>query len=180
MEDLVAIFITVLRLVVPLSLFRWPLLGAVLCTAADASDVMLMEKFGWGYFGNNMYHTFDKIFDIYYLFFEFLIVFKWKDMLARRTAKALFIWRFVGFAVYEIFGIRAVFFLAPNIFEHFYIAWVVIQKWFKNFVLTPTKLVMILLVVGLPKIAQEYVMHFKYPDQTWNFLRDNLFWWLYK
>lgn len=36
-----------------------------------------------------------------------------------------------------------------------------------------------IILVGLPKIAQEHVMHYKYPDQTWNFLRDHLFWWMY-
>lgn len=176
----ISLAISLIRIVVPFSLFRWPLLGGLFCVVADASDVMLMEKFGWGYYGNNMYHVFDKIFDIWYLFFEFLVIHKWTDALARRTGKTLFLWRFAGFAAFEFWAFRPAFFLAPNIFENFYLAYLIIKKFYKDFILTPGKLATLLLVVGIPKMAQEYVMHYKYPDQTWNFLRDHLFWWAYR
>jgi len=29
-------------------------------------------------------------------------------------------------------------------------------------------------------MIQEYLMHFRYIDQVWNFIRDHFFWWLYQ
>jgi hypothetical protein len=177
--EIASLIVIIIRTVVPLSVLRWPLFGAILVILADCSDVMIMQKYGWGYFGNNSYHIFDKIFDTYYLFLEYLVVHRWQNILARRTAKWLFLWRFAGFAVFEFFGFRSAFALAPNIFEHFYLAWTFISKYFKSFILTPAKLIVILFIVGAPKIVQEYLMHYKYPDQTWNFIRDHFFRWLY-
>lgn len=176
--------LVLIRTAVPLTLFRFPLLGAVLCILGDISDVMLFEAFGAGPLPDGLYHNFDKFFDIWYLFFECLVAWRWRNVLARKTALILFTWRFMGFATFEIstllgHTIRWAFFAAPNIFEHWYILWTVILKWWPSFKLTKAKLAILILLVGAPKIAQEYVMHFAYPDQTWNFLRDHLFWWLY-
>lgn len=177
--EITGIIVLALRLIVPFSILRWPLAGMILSIAADAVDVMIFEKFGGSFWSDN-YHMDDKILDIYYLTFAFIAVHKWKDLLARRTAKVLFFWRLVGFAAFELTGLRAAFFLAPAIFENFYVAWLVILKFSPKFYLTPFRLVLLLLVTGIPKIVQEYVMHFRYPDQTWHFIRDNILWRLYK
>lgn len=177
--EIVGLIVLVLRLIVPLSIFRWPLGGMFLSILADAIDVMIFDKFGGGFWGDN-YHAADKILDAYYLFFAFIAVHKWRDILARRTAKILFLWRIAGFAVFELTGFRPAFLLAPAIFENFYLARLVVLKFIPQFRFTPLRLALLLLATGLPKIAQEYVMHFRYPDQTWHFFRDNIFWWLYK
>ena len=177
--EITGIIVLAVRLLVPFSILRWPFAGIIASIIADAADVMIFEKFGGGFWGNN-YHAADKVLDIYYLFFAFIVVRSWRDVLARRTAMILFLWRFVGFAVFELAGFRPAFFFAPAIFENFYIAWLVLLKFFPRFRLTPLRLVFLLVAVGFPKVAQEYVMHFRYPDQTWHFIRDNIFWWLYK
>ena len=146
---------------------------------ADATDIMIFEGFGYGFLSDIPYHMLDKIFDMWYLFFEFLIVRQWIDILARRTGTFLFAWRFIGFLIFEITGLRAAFFFAPNIFEYFFLAILVIKKFNKKFILSVKSLVIILLIVGIPNLIKEYIMHFKYPDQTWNFFRDNVFYWLY-
>lgn len=180
MEGFTALIIVILiRTFVPFTLFRWPLFGAVLAILADISDVMIFEAFGSGPLEGELYHNFDKIFDTYYLFFEFLVLHKWVNTLARRTGKILFLWRFAGFTLFEFTGIRPFFTLAPNIFEHWYLAWTVIKKWWPQFALTKTRLFIILFIVGAPKVVQEYIMHYAYPDQTWIFLRDHLFYWIY-
>jgi hypothetical protein len=179
MGEIASIAVILIRTFVPFAILRWPLGGIILAIVGDVSDVMIFEKFGWGFFGGGDYHKIDKFFDIYYLFFAFLIVRNWKNALARRTAKMLFLWRFIGFAIFEFTGFRPVFFLAPNIFEYFYLFWTVIIKFFPSFILTPLRLIATLLILGLPKVAQEYIMHYKYADQTWNFIRDHFFWWLY-
>jgi hypothetical protein len=179
-EFFASIFVIALRLLLPLTIFRWRFLGAILAILADIADIMILQKFGWGLFDNNRYHVFDKFFDIYYLFFEFLIACRWVNVLAKRTAQVLFIWRFLGFLLFEITGLKFFFALAPNVFEHFYLFWVFILRFFPKFKLTPFRLIVALIIVGFPKIVQEYFMHFKYPDSTWAFIRDHFFRWLYK
>lgn len=179
-SEIATLIVIITRTFLPLTILRWPLSGALLAILGDISDVMIFEKYGYGYFFSDpTYHIFDKIFDTWYLFFEYLVVFRWTNTLARRTAKTLFLWRFAGFAVFEFWGFRPAFFAAPNIFEHFYLFWAFIIKFLPGFKLNFRRLIVILLILGMPKIIQEYIMHYKYPDQTWNFLRDHLFWWLY-
>ena len=178
MEGEIAVLIVIIiRIFVPFTILRWPLGGMVLAILADASDAMVFEKFGVGRFVNFDYHLADKFFDIYYLFFAYLVVHRWKNTLARRTAKILFLWRFVGFVIFEFTGLRYVLFIAPNIFENFYLFWAIILRFFPSFNLTPLRLGVVLFILGFPKVIQEYIMHY---NQTWHFFRDNLFWWLYK
>lgn len=174
-----SITVIIIRAFLPLTVLFLPLGGALLSILGDTADVFILEKFGWGFFGNGSYHHLDKIFDTWYLFLEFLVVFRWKDILARRAAKTLFFWRFVGFALFEITGLKFIFVLAPNIFENFYLLWTIMLKIRPDIQMTLRGLIITVLIAGLPKIIQEYLMHFKYPDQTWNFFRDNFFWWLY-
>lgn len=174
-----AVIVTALRLLIPFTILRWALLGGILAMLADAVDRMIFEAFGFGYLSYD-YHVFDKFFDIYYLFFEFLVARKWTNKLARRTGMALFIWRFTGFTLFEITKLRWFFFLAPNIFEHFYLFWAAILRFFPKFKLESKKrLAVILLILGAPKMVQEYIMHYL-EFGTWNFIRDNFFWWLYR
>lgn len=177
--------ILIFRTFAPFLLFRYPLIGALLCIIADASDVMLIEKFGYAYITPDTYHNFDKVFDVYYLFFEFLLVLRWKDKLAKVVGKYLFFWRALGFAIFELsslFGspFRPAFLLSPNIFENFFLAMLIIYKLKPKFLLNPKSSFLILVFVSIPKFIQEYIMHYAYPDQTWYFLRDNIFFFLYK
>ena len=178
------IVIILLRTFLPFVLFKWPFWGAVSLILADMSDVMVFQSFGSGPLTGEHYHTFDKFFDSYYLFFELLIVWRWRNTLMRRTAKTLFAWRMVGFAIFEVsslFGVpvRAVFLFAPNIFENFYLFWAFMLRYKPRFKITYKRLAIIVLAVGLPKLAQEYIMHYRFVDQTWGFIRDNFFFWLY-
>ena len=141
-----SIIVIIIRILVPFTILRWALLGGILAMLADAADVMIMEKFGWGYFGNNAYHAFDKFFDTYYLFFEFLVARRWTNVLARRTGMILFTWRFAGFTLFEITKIRPLFFLAPNIFEHFYLFWTSMLRFFPQFQLKNKKKLFIILL----------------------------------
>ena len=109
---------------------------------------------------------------------------RWTNAAARRTALVLFVWRLAGFAVFEISAavgmpMRAASLFAPNVFEHLYLFWTVMLRMRPRFALGPVGLAIVVLAVGLPKIGQEWVMHYQYPDQTWNFIRDHAFAWLY-
>lgn len=173
------IIIALIRLLVPLTIFRWRFWGVVLSIAADASDVMIMEKFGFGPFTGQVYNGYDKLFDIYNLFIEFLMVLKWSNPLAKRTGAALFAWRMIGAAIYEMTHLRSMLFFAPNIFEYFYLAVAGLEKYVPKFRLdSAKKLIIILLIVGIPNIAKEYYMHYLELN-PWIFFKKYLFWWLY-
>lgn len=173
MAAFVVIFI---RLFVPLTILRWPFAGALLAILGDISDVVLMDAFGWGIFEGRDYHSYDKMFDTYYLGFEAYMSLKWKMTLARRTSIILFSWRLAGVIVFEFLKIRQLIFLAPNIFENFYLLVVGMKKFFKIKVDSIKKLIIFLLIAGIPKIVQEYIMHYlEFP--TWHFFKKNLFRW---
>lgn len=177
--DVAAIIVIIVRGLVPFLILRWPLAGILLAIVGDISDIMIFEAFGRGFLEVFPYHNIDKVFDIWYLSFAFLVVRRWTDPLARKTATFLFGWRFVGFLVFMIWNYRAAFFFAPNIFEFFFLAVLIIKKFNKKFKFTWKSITMVLLIVGIPNIIKEYIMHYKYPDMTWDFFRDKFFWWMY-
>ena len=170
------------RLLAPLAILRWPLAGIFLAIAADASDVMIFEKTGWGLFGGGAnYSYWDKSLDIWYLFFAWLAARKfWREPLALKTANVLFWWRAAGVAAFFLWPQRIIFVLAPSIFENFYILWTVIRKWRPNWNLTLKRLTIVVSIAAILKIIQEIMMHWLFVGQTWHFFRDNIFWWLYK
>jgi len=185
-ELLIFSAVVLVRLLVPFTILRWPLAGVFVSIIADAADIMVFEKMGGpGPIRWEDYHLLDKFLDTYYLAFAAWVAWSWEDALARTIAVSLFAWRFAGVVLFEVIALvageafRPLMFFAPSIFENFFIAWLVLQKVHPGFVLTKKSTITILLLVGIPKLVQEYVMHFGYQDQTWGFFRDNLFWWLY-
>jgi len=177
--DIALIIVILARILVPFLILKWPLKGAILAIIADAADVMVIEAFGTGFLGGFSYHHMDKIFDIWYLFFEFIVVMTWTDVFARRIGATLFTWRFAGFLTFMLTAWRPSFFVAPNIFEFFFLACLIIWKFDKKFKFTWKSSAIVLLIVGIPNIIKEYVMHFKFQDQTWDWFRDHVFWWMY-
>jgi hypothetical protein len=120
-------FVLMLRLFAPLTIFKWPLLGGLFSIFVDVIDRNIMDFFGWGTFDFKYYHLGDKTLDMYYLFYEFLILLYWNDIVARKIGVALFIWRFLGFLAFVLTGYQPILFFAPNIFEFFFL-FVLIHK----------------------------------------------------
>ncbi len=178
-EFLVPAIVILARLIIPFSIFRWPFWGVVAAMLADGADIMIFEKFGIGVLGWERYHFFDKIFDIYYLFFLLLVSLKWNNVFAKRVSVVLFVWRLLGVGIFEITQWRGIFLFAPNIFENFYLAVTFLTQYVPRFNLSPQKLVIILILVGIPKLIQEYLMHFlKLP--VWIWIRDHVFFLFYR
>ena len=89
------LIIILLRLVIPISIFRWPLAGGIIAMLLDAVDVVLVD-FLADFLGEERgfqlnYHTLDKWLDMYYLTFELFVSFRWTNALARNTSIALFV-----------------------------------------------------------------------------------------
>lgn len=177
MADFAPWLIFGIRLLVPLAILRWPFWGMLAAIAGDASDVIIADALGWGFGTAGRYHTFDKIFDLYALAFAYGASFRWPDRLARRTASVLFFWRAAGLAAFELTGVRQAVFFGPNIFENFYLIVAGLRQFLPSFrVNTARRLIIILAIAGIPKIIQEYIMHYlEFP--TWLFIKTHLFRW---
>ena len=129
----------------------------------DTFDVTLVDIWGGrhGFGGEAIdYHHLDKVLDIYYLAFAFVVSLRWKNPLARRTSIILFCYRFVGVALFLLTGWRTLLLIFPNIFEYFFIFYLITQRFFPRFRLEKiSHLVIVLLIVGLPQVFREYVYH---------------------
>ena len=161
---MIVFIVLALRLIIPFTIFRWPLLGGLLALAADFYDFPLLNTFGWGFLTPETYQPVDKLFDIYYLSFEFLVALRWNDLLARKSAVGLFSWRLIGVVAFELTQMRKFLFFAPNIFEYFYIVFLGIKKFKPEFRLTKKILIILLLAIGIPKLIHEFILHYlEYP-----------------
>jgi hypothetical protein len=162
--------VIVLRLVVPLSIFRWPLAGGVASMLIDALDVVIIELLGLGGFSH--YAALDKGLDIYYLSFEAYVALSWEP-LAKWTAVALFVYRVIGFVAFEAMQTRALLLVFPNVFENFYLAYLALIRAVPEWRLTPVRLAVLLTVVTLPKLGQEYMLH-SAEWQPWDWIKRNV------
>jgi hypothetical protein len=159
-----------IRGLVPLLLLRWPFWGALACIIADASDSAIQDLMGVDVLGG-AYHSVDKAFDTYYLSFEaWLAWWRWADPLARPAALALFLVRLSAAVAFEVTHVRALFLIGANVFENFYLYMagrLEIDPAYR--VKDRAQLALILVLVGAPKLLQEYVMHYR-QAQTWHFV----------
>ena len=169
--------VAVIRLLLPLTILRFPFWGVILAMAADASDIIIVEALGAEFGSAARYHAFDKWFDLYYLALALWMSWQWPEAMARRTATALFGWRLGGVIVFEMTGLRQVIFFAPNIFENFYLLVAGGKQFFPKFRLdSPKKLAAFLIIAAVPKIIQEYVMHYL-EFSTWSFIKHTILRW---
>ena len=161
-EPAVWLLVTLVRLAVPFAVFRWSLAGALAGIAADTFDFVAFRTFGFRPPGIEGYQIWDKLLDAWYLALLWTASRHWTDALARRAMTALLAWRLVGVVALGFTGLERLLVFAPNIVENFYLFWVASLKWFP-FRLTASRLAFILLAVGIPKVWQEYMMHWRYP-----------------
>jgi hypothetical protein len=176
-DVLALVLIILVRGLVPLLVLRWQFWGAIVCIAGDAFDTFVIDLLHAEPFGDS-YHTADKLFDTYYLSIEAWVVFRrWTDVLARRTALALYALRLAAAILFEITHIRQLFLIGANIFENFYIYVAGRLEMDATYRIKDTRrLALILVFVGAPKLLQEYVMHYR-ESQTWRFVREHIFQW---
>jgi hypothetical protein len=172
------VLIVIVRGLVPFLILRWPFWGLLICIAGDGFDVFALDLLHADVLDRN-YHNVDKVFDTYYLAFAAWVVWRrWTDdQLARLTALSLFALRFMGVVLHEITDIRAFFFVGANIFENFYIYVAGRQELDRDYrIKNVRRLLLILLFAAVPKLLQEYVMHYR-ESQTWLFVRTHILRW---
>ena len=159
--DMVFVLVTVLRLVVPFCILRYPFAGLLLAIGADSLDwhvLHLQTSHDYAF-----YQQWDKVLDTYYLAFAAYMTLQWKEIAAKRIAVGLYLYRFVGALLFEITHFRILLFLFPNLFENFYLFYYVSRYFLsgqKNKkVYRYSSLSLILLVLLIPKLLQEYMIH---------------------
>lgn len=135
----------------------------------DALDVVLIEIVG-GQFDN--YPALDKALDTYYLSLELIVSMRWVAI-AKWTSVALFAYRLVGVILFEVTQVRVFLLVFPNLFENFYLAYLAMVRAAPRFELTAPRLAVLLFVLLVPKLAQEYLLH--YADaQPWDWTKRHL------
>ena len=146
-----------IRLTVPLTVFRWPLWGGLLSIVADTIDILIFQLVGFPSFIG--YHELDKLLDVYYLTIEVIVVQGWPT-LPRAIASVLFGYRLVGVGLFEVTGNRLVLFAFPNLFELFFLLHAYMCRYRPTYILTERAAAMWLAFLLVPKMAQEYVLHY--------------------
>ena len=160
------LIVIALRLVVPVSIFRWPLAGGVIAMLLDGVDVILVDVLAHllgeeGGFGDS-YQATDKTLDLYYLAFELVVSLRWEPRLVRNASIALFVYRVVGMVAFGLTGIRLLLFVFPNLFENFFLYYLAAARFSRRLVpTTPRQLIVVLLILYIPKFGQEWVLHFQ-------------------
>ncbi len=171
-----SVLVVALRLLVPLTIFRWPLGGALASMIVDALDVVLVDLFA-GLLGERpefgpLYAQLDKWLDLYYLSIEAYIASRWSEAILRRTALALFAWRLLGVIVFEITALREVLVVFPNLFENLYLYVLLARRFAPRFLpRTVAQMLLLLVILYIPKAVQEWVLHWE-QLQPWQWLRN--------
>ena len=166
------LIVIALRLVIPLLILRNPLVGGLAAVAIDALDVVIIELIGLGGFGDH-YAQLDKLLDTYYLTIELYVALSW-DVWAKYPAVFLYVYRVVGVVLFEISGTRWLLLVFPNMFENWWLYCVIVARFFPSIYprsYTTVALPMILLLI--PKLAQEYVLHFM-EAKPWRWIKQNI------
>ena len=171
-----AIIVIAIRLLLPLTILRWPLAGGVLSMLVDALDVVLVDAIA-GVLGlppefGPFYAQIDKWLDTWYLALELVVVRRWPETWPRRVATLLFAWRILGVVAFEVTASRPLLVLFPNLFENLYLYVLVARKWFPQVMprtLAQTALVALILLI--PKLGQEYILHWE-QLRPWQWLRE--------
>jgi hypothetical protein len=152
-----------LRLLLPLTIMRWPLFGGVVAFLADTLDVVMLDRLGVSDYGS--YNAVDKALDTYYLALEAWTCLAWWHRPAKIAALLLFAHRLVGAALYELTGERALLLAFPNLFELFFLSYLLIRRLGRGAAVNSTfRVVALNLLLLGPKLVQEYALHVaRYP-----------------
>lgn len=173
-----AAIVIALRLVLPLTILRWPLAGGVLALVLDALDVVLVDALA-GAIGEPpefgpFYAQIDKWLDTYYLGLELWMVRRWQEALPRGVAIILFVWRLAGVIAFEVTGFRPLLLIFPNLFENLYLYVLVVRRWFPMLMpRTVPQVLLVLVVLMVPKALQEWVLHWE-QLHPWQWLRNEV------
>ena len=153
------LIVIALRIIVPLLILKRPLAGGIVAMLLDALDVVIVEWFGEGGMGPH-YHRIDKLLDLYYLGLEAWVARCWTERIPRLTALGLFTVRVLGVIVFEVTNARPALFIFPNLFELWFLFYLLRNRFFPGLKLgTWRQTLFWLVILYIPKLGQEYLLH---------------------
>lgn len=168
-----AIIVISIRLVGPLLIFRYWLVGGIVAMVLDTADVILIDALGLGGFGGN-YAEIDKINDSYYYVIEFIVALRWTNRWMTIPAIGLFVFRVIGAILFEVTHDHVMLFFFPNMFENWWLYCVVVMKWFPKAIPHSWKSVMVpMLILLVPKMGQEYLLHYS-EAHPWTWTKEHI------
>jgi hypothetical protein len=147
--------IAAIRIAGSLPVLRWPLAGGLLAVLVDLSDLLLRDVLDLG--GVDDYQSLDKWLDQVYLATFLVVALRWPGV-PRRIAIALYAFRLIGFALFELTGERGLLLLFPNVFEFWFLVVAAVgptrvAAW------TVRRLVACLVALTALKEVQEWALH---------------------
>lgn len=152
------VLVFTMRLLVPLSIVRFPLAGGVIVIIGDNLDWHILHLFPPVDYIS--YQQYDKFLDTYYLAIEFLISLTWKEKIVRYTSVVLFLYRVIGVMLFELTNNQYLLFVFPNIFESFYLFYLLYKMYTTAvFSYRNAYIVFSLLLLAISKYAFEYLLH---------------------
>ncbi len=162
-----------LRLVIPLLILRYWLVGGIVAMVLDALDVVIIELIGHGGFGSH-YAELDKLLDTYYLSLELFVAWRWSNPWTRWPAIALFVVRLIGVVLFEIVDEHYILFIFPNLFENWWLYCVFVLRFFPKLEPKSVRSVVIpMILLLIPKMIQEYILHVA-EAEPWNWTKENI------
>lgn len=148
--------ISAIRIIGSLPVLRWPLAGGILAVLVDLSDLLLRDTLDLG--GLPDYQGLDKWLDQVYMGCFLLVALRWQGA-ERAVAVGLYLYRLVGFAVFEVSGDRGLLLLFPNVFELWFLAVAALHRFRPGFRWTAVRLALVLVVLTGLKELHEWALH---------------------
>lgn len=151
LEELIISFA---RIFASLIVFKFNFFGAILVILIDFSDLFMMNLISLG--GVRNYQLLDKSLDLFYIGYFLLITLRWEKIL-RNISIFLFLFRILGFILFEFFQERIVLFIFPNVFEFWFLG--ITLLFLLKTKITKRKILIVLIVTTTLKLTQEYILH---------------------
>ena len=148
--------VSLVRVAGSLPVLRWPLAGGILAVLVDLSDLLLRDVLDLG--GIPDYQSLDKWLDQVYLAAFLAVALGWRGI-ERTVAVALYAYRLVGFAAFELSGDRSVLLLFPNVFELWFLTVAAVHAVRPGFTWRPGPLAVTLALLLAVKEAHEWALH---------------------
>ena len=172
----VFVVVVLLRFFVPLAIPRFPLPAILASLVLDAADQSIFQMFTDDPLPG--YQTYDKALDVYYLAVAYTSTMRnWRDPVAFRTARFLYLYRLVGVALFELFDARWLLLVFPNTFEYFFIVYEFVRTRWNPLRLGAVAIVAIAAFIWIfIKLPQEWWIHIAKLDFT-DFMADYPWMW---
>ena len=165
--DLIIFWAVVLaRVLVPLTIPRYPLPGILAALILDAVDQTVFQALtGLTFEG---YQGYDKALDIYYLAIAYIATLRnWTNYTAVRISRFLFYYRLLGVVLFEMLQFRWLLLVFPNVFEYFFIFYEVYRlRWDPKRLSAKTLVGVAAFIWIVIKLPQEYWIHVAQLDVT--------------